>query len=82
VTAPDPNANKDPGCNLPSEPGFTGGLFSNLFGYKAERSCYRRAGTHQPGAAADRISDPLPNYPYGVGLRTKPPKTEMVGIGP
>jgi hypothetical protein len=68
VTAPDPNANQDPGRNFsPIELGFTG--WGNLFGYKAEQQPF----TGEP-ARTNLIQPPMgyqtpsPNYPYGVGM--------------
>jgi hypothetical protein len=68
VTAPDPNANKDPGRNFsPTELGFGG--FGNIFGYKAEQQPFTgepaRSNLIQPPAG---YQTPSPNYPYGVGL--------------
>ncbi len=67
VTAPDPNANKDPGRNFsPTELGFPG--FGNLFGYKAEQQPFSgepaRTNLIQPPTG---YQTPSPNYPYGVG---------------
>jgi hypothetical protein len=67
VTAPDPNANKDPGRNFsPTELGFSG--FGNLFGYKAEQQPFTgepaRTNLIQPPSG---YQTPSPNYPYGVG---------------
>jgi hypothetical protein len=67
VTAPDPNANREPGRNLlPTELGFSG--FGNLFGYKAEQQPFAgepaRTNLIQPPAG---YQTPSPNYPYGVG---------------
>jgi hypothetical protein len=69
VTAPDPNANKDPGRNfLPTELGFNG--FGNLFGYKAEQKPFTgepaRTNLIQPPTG---YQTPSPNYPYGVGVK-------------
>ena len=69
VTAPDPNANKDPGRNLsPSELGFPG--LGSLFGYKAEQQPFggepARTNLIQPPAG---YQTPSPNYPYGVGVK-------------
>jgi hypothetical protein len=69
VTAPDPNANKDPGRNFsPTELGFGG--FGNLFGYKAEQQPFTgepaRTNLIQPPAG---YQTPSPNYPYGVGAK-------------
>jgi hypothetical protein len=69
VTAPDPNANKDPGRNFsPTELGFTG--FGNLFGYKAEQQPFTgepaRTNLIQPPTG---YQTPSPNYPYGVGVK-------------
>jgi len=67
VTAPDPNANRDPGRNLsPSELGFPG--FGSLFGYKTEQQPFTgepaRTNLIQPPTG---YQTPSPNYPYGVG---------------
>jgi hypothetical protein len=67
VTAPDPNANKDPGRNFsPTELGFSG--FGNLFGYKAEQQPFTgepaRTNLIQPPTG---YQTPSPSYPYGVG---------------
>jgi hypothetical protein len=69
VTAPDPNANKDPGRNYsPTELGFTG--WGNLFGYKAEQKPFTgepaRTNLIQPPTG---YQTPSPNYPYGVGVK-------------
>jgi hypothetical protein len=69
VTAPDPNANKDPGRNfLPTELGFSG--FGNIFGYKAEQQPFAgepaRTNLIQPPAG---YQTPSPSYPYGVGAK-------------
>jgi hypothetical protein len=69
VTAPDPNANKDPGRNfLPTELGFSG--FGNIFGYKAEQQPFTgepaRTNLIQPPAG---YQTPSPSYPYGVGAK-------------
>src|ERR1043166_3996620 len=66
-TAPDPNANKDPGRNLlPTELGFPG--FGSLFGYKTEQQPFTgepaRTNLIQPPTG---YQTPSPNYPYGVG---------------
>jgi len=68
VTAPDPNANKDPGRSFsPAELGFSG--FGNLFGYKAEQQPFTgepaRTNLIQPPTG---YQTPSPNYPYGMGL--------------
>jgi len=68
TTAPDPNANKDPGRTLlPTELGFTG--FGSLFGYKAEQQPFTgepaRTNLIQPPSG---YQTPSPNYPYGVGM--------------
>jgi hypothetical protein len=67
VTAPDPNANKDPSRPFsPTELGFPG--FGNLFGYKAEQQPFTgepaRSNLIQPPTG---YQTPSPNYPYGVG---------------
>jgi hypothetical protein len=69
VTAPDPDANKDPGRAFsPTELGFGG--FSNLFGYKAEEKPFTgepaRTNLIQPPTG---YQTPSPNYPYGVGVK-------------
>jgi hypothetical protein len=69
VTAPDPNANKDPGRAFsPTELGFGG--FGNLFGYKAEQQPFAgepaRTNLIQPPTG---YQTPSPNYPYGVGVK-------------
>jgi hypothetical protein len=69
VTAPDPNANKDPGRAFsPTELGFGG--FGNLFGYKAEQQPFTgepaRTNLIQPPTG---YQTPSPNYPYGVGVK-------------
>ena len=69
TTAPDPNANKDPGRNFsPTELGFSG--FGNIFGYKAEQKPFTgepaRTNLIQPPAG---YQTPSPNYPYGVGVK-------------
>jgi hypothetical protein len=76
VSAPDPNANKDLGRPLtPGELGFTGGLFSNLFGYKAEQQPFTgepaRTNLVQPPTG---YQTPSPNYPYGVGIKNETTK--------
>jgi hypothetical protein len=70
-TAPDPNANKEPGRNLlPTELGFTG--FGSLFGYKAEQKPFTgepaRTNLIQPPTG---YQTPSPNYPYGVGMKNE-----------
>jgi len=70
VTAPDPNANKDPGRAFsPTELGFGG--FGNLFGYKAEQEPFTnepaRSNLIQPPAG---YQTPSPNYPYGIGVKS------------
>jgi hypothetical protein len=69
VTAPDPNANKDPGRAFsPTELGFPG--FGGLFGYKAEQQPFSgepaRTNLIQPPTG---YQTPSPNYPYGVGTK-------------
>jgi hypothetical protein len=69
VTAPDPNANKDPGRAFsPTELGFTG--WGSLFGYKAEQQPFTgepaRTNLIQPPAG---YQTPSPNYPYGIGTK-------------
>jgi hypothetical protein len=71
VTAPDPNANKDPGRNLlPGELGFGSNMFGDLFGYKPQQTPFTgepaRTNLAQPPAG---YQTPSPNYPYGLGLK-------------
>jgi hypothetical protein len=80
VTAPDPNANKDPGRSLlPTELGFSG--FGNLFGYKAEQKPFTgepaRNNLIQPPTG---YQTPSPNYPYGVGLKENNTVKDMPAI--
>jgi len=80
VTAPDPNANKDPGRNfLPTELGFTG--FGNLFGYKAEQSPFTgepaRTNLIQPPTG---YQTPSPNYPYGIGAGKNNSTLESINV--
>ncbi|MBV8754464.1 MAG: hypothetical protein JO328_16500 [Hyphomicrobiales bacterium] len=80
VTAPDPNANKDPGRNFsPTELGFPG--FGNLFGYKAEQQPFAgepaRTNLIQPPTG---YQTPSPNYPYGVGMPKNNSVQEMPQI--
>jgi len=80
VTAPDPNANKDPGRNFsPTELGFSG--FGNLFGYKAEQQPFAgepaRTNLIQPPSG---YQTPSPNYPYGVGMPKNNSVQEMPQI--
>jgi hypothetical protein len=80
VTAPDPNANKDPSRSfLPTELGFTG--FGNLFGYKAEQQPFSgepaRTNLIQPPAG---YQTPSANYPYGVGVQNNNSVKEMPAI--
>jgi hypothetical protein len=68
VTAPDPDANKDPGRNFsPMELGFSS--FGNLFGYKAQQEPFTgepaRTNLIQPPSG---YQTPSANYPYGVGF--------------
>jgi hypothetical protein len=76
VSKPDENANKDPGRTLlPGELGFGGGMFSNLFGYKAEQKPFTgepaRTNLVQPPAG---YQTPSPNFPYGVGFKNETTK--------
>jgi len=68
VTAPDPDAYKDPGRSFsPMELGFSG--FGNLFGYKAQQEPFTgepaRTNLIQPPAG---YQTPSANNPYGVGF--------------
>jgi hypothetical protein len=79
-TAPDPNANRDPGRNfLPTELGFGG--FGNLFGYKAEQQPFAgepaRTNLIQPPTG---YQTPSPNYPYGVGVKENNTVKDMPAI--
>ena len=80
VTAPDPNANKDPGrAFLPTELGFAG--FGSLFGYKAEQQPFTgepaRTNLIQPPTG---YQTPSPSYPYGVGMPKNTSVQEMPQI--
>jgi hypothetical protein len=71
VTAPDPEANKDPGHPLlPSQLGFTNNMFGDLFGYKAQQTPFTgepaRTNLAQPPAG---YQTPSSNYPYGIGVK-------------
>ena len=76
VTAPDPNANRDPGRTLlPTELGFSNSMFGDMFGYKAQQAPFTgepaRTNLIQPPAG---YQTPSPNYPYGVGVKNNTTK--------
>jgi hypothetical protein len=80
VTAPDPNANKDPSRAFsPTELGFSG--FGSLFGYKAEQQPFTgepaRTNLIQPPAG---YQTPSVNYPYGVGVQTNNSVKDMPAV--
>lgn len=83
VTAPDPNANLDPGRPvMPDALGYAGGLMTSVFGYTKEESEpftgeVPRTNLTQPPAG---YQTPSPAYPYGIAPDKKSTSTLSLPI--
>ncbi len=76
--SPDDNINGRTHMMSPSELGYTGGLFSNMFGGGNDKEEAARF-TGEPARTSlteppPGYQTPSPNQPYGVGANSGPPK--------